>query len=102
MLLVRAAGLEPARDRSRGILSPLRLPFRHARAERVLASGASTKQKRAAMPPAPHAVWTRTPLSGAALQSDLAPELFPVVAVLIGDAAVLGEELVRDLEHRDH
>src|SRR6185503_1585665 len=43
-----------------------------------------------------------TRLSGAALQSDRAPKLFPVMAVLIGDAAVLGEELVRDLEHRDH
>jgi hypothetical protein len=30
--LVRAAGLEPARDFSQRILSPLRLPFRHARA----------------------------------------------------------------------
>ena len=31
-----------------------------------------------------------------------APDLVPVAAVLVGDAAVLGEELVRDLEHRDH
>ena len=29
--LVRAAGLEPARDFSQRILSPLRLPLRHAR-----------------------------------------------------------------------
>src|SRR6186997_1844429 len=35
--LVRAAGLEPARLYSRGILSPLRLPFRHARAIPCLA-----------------------------------------------------------------
>ena len=31
MQLVRAAGLEPARDYSQRILSPLRLPLRHAR-----------------------------------------------------------------------
>ena len=29
--MVRAAGLEPARDYSQRILSPLRLPLRHAR-----------------------------------------------------------------------
>jgi hypothetical protein len=29
--LVRTAGFEPARDFSQGILSPLRLPFRHVR-----------------------------------------------------------------------
>src|SRR5258706_12941437 len=29
--LVRTAGLEPAQPFSRGILSPLRLPFRHVR-----------------------------------------------------------------------
>jgi hypothetical protein len=31
-LLVRTAGLEPARGCPQGILSPLRLPFRHVRA----------------------------------------------------------------------
>jgi hypothetical protein len=35
--LVRTAGLEPAQPFSRGILSPLRLPFRHVRAGRPLA-----------------------------------------------------------------
>src|SRR5450631_2131857 len=32
ILLVRTPGLEPGRDYSQGILSPLRLPFRHVRA----------------------------------------------------------------------
>jgi hypothetical protein len=30
-LLVRTEGLEPSREISQGILSPLRLPFRHVR-----------------------------------------------------------------------
>ncbi len=34
--LVRAAGLEPARDYSQRILSPLRLPLRHARTDALI------------------------------------------------------------------
>ena len=34
--MVRAAGLEPARDYSQRILSPLRLPLRHARTKGLI------------------------------------------------------------------
>ena len=33
--MVRTAGLEPAQPFSRGILSPLRLPFRHVREDDI-------------------------------------------------------------------
>src|SRR4051795_984721 len=37
-----------------------------------------------------------SPLAG------MTPDLLPVATVLVGDAAVAVEELVRDLEHCDH
>src|SRR5262249_46599573 len=37
--LVRTAGLEPARGFPQGILSPLRLPFRHVRVQGLVPNG---------------------------------------------------------------
>src|SRR5512144_3018154 len=40
-IVVRTPGLEPGRDYSQGILSPLRLPFRHVRVAPYLAARAA-------------------------------------------------------------
>src|SRR6187402_3760632 len=83
----------------------LRERTEHAAAHPKTEAGGHAARTSRRLEPRAISAFTRVcdaPVSGAALQSDRAPQLFPVVTVLVGDATVLGEELVRDLEHRDH
>ena len=91
IFLVRTAGLEPARGCPQGILSPLRLPFRHVRKE-----GKEYRRPQADK----GFVAPRHPCP--LLLVHPSPHALPVLAIGIGDAAVALEELVWELEHREH
>src|SRR5208282_3686201 len=74
-LLVRTAGLEPARGFPQGILSPLRLPFRHVRgADPQRAREADPQRVRAADVVAPAALMSEAARSqGSGISTMSAP-----------------------------